>query len=370
MNLEKNNNITTDERIRKISWYKALLTRPESGALLGVIFVMAFFLLVVGDSGMFGAYGSMNFLRLSAELGILAVFGAMLMIGGEFDLSIGSMIGFAGLCLSIPIAYYDWPVWQALLFAFSMAILVGFFNGLIVTKTGLPSFVVTLAMLFILRGLCLALTRAITNKTQVPLVDRLPDNSFLVTMFSGKAFGPVFVWMADRGWIETLPDGSPMAEGIPASILWWIFVTVLTTWILLKTKFGNWIFASGGDKVGARNIGVPVDRVKITLFIGTACAATLFACIQVLSMQSADSLRGMLKEFEVIIACVVGGCLLTGGYGSAIGASLGALIFGTVYLGIYYTNVDTDYFKVFLGIMLLLAVLFNNYIRKIITQIK
>ena len=94
-------------------------------------------------------------------------------------------------------------------------------------------------------------------------------------MFSGKAFGPVFVWLADRGWIETLPDGSPMAEGIPASILWWIFVTALTTWILLKTRFGNWIFASGGDKVGARNIGVPVDRVKITLFIGTACAATL-----------------------------------------------------------------------------------------------
>ena len=120
-------------------------------------------------------------------------------------------------------------------------------------------------------------------------------------------------------------------------------------------------FCIRSDKVGATNVGVPVGRVKISLFIGTACAATLFACIQVLDAGSADTMRGTLKELEAIAAAVVGGCLLTGGYGSAIGAAFGALIFGTVSMGIFYTDVDTDWFKVFLGAMMLIAVVFNNY---------
>ena len=103
--------------------------------------------------------------------------------------------------------------------------------------------------------------------------------------------------------------------------------------------------------------------VKIGLFIFTACAAALFAAIQVLDAGSADMLRGTLKEFEAIIAAVIGGCLLTGGYGSAIGAAFGALIFGTVQMGIFYTGVNTDWFKVFLGVMMLIAVLFNSYIQ-------
>ena len=142
---------------------------------------------------------------------------------------------------------------------------------------------------------------------------------------------------------------------------------LFATWILLKTRFGNWIFASGGDANGARNAGVPVTFVKTLLFIGTACAATAYATIQVIDAGSADTARGLLKEFEAIIASVVGGCLLHGGYGSAIGAGLGAIIFGTVSMGIYYTGVDSDWFKVFLGIMVLIAVLFNNFIRKRVT---
>ena len=131
--------------------------------------------------------------------------------------------------------------------------------------------------------------------------------------------------------------------------------------MLLNTRFGNWIFAVGGDANAARNVGVPVARVKIVLFMLTALAATLFATIQVLGVGSADTLRGTQKEFEAIIAAVIGGCLLTGGYGSAIGAAFGALIFGFVQMGIFYTGIDTDWFKVFLGSMVLIAVLFNNY---------
>ena len=117
----------------------------------------------------------------------------------------------------------------------------------------------------------------------------------------------------------------PVIKGIPVSILWWIGLTLFFTWILMRTRFGNWIFAAGGDANAARNVGVPVARTKITLFMLTALAAALFAAIQVLVTGSADTLRGNLKEFEAIIAVVIGGTLLTGGYGSAIGAMFGAL---------------------------------------------
>ncbi|HWA49929.1 MAG TPA: ABC transporter permease, partial [Dongiaceae bacterium] len=147
------------------------------------------------------------------------------------------------------------------------------------------------------------------------------------------------------------------------SIVWWLVITALAGWVLTQTRFGNWIYASGGDPVVARNVGVPVARVKILLFIGTALAATLLAAIQVMEAGSADTLRGTQKEFEAIIAVVIGGVLLTGGYGTILGAALGALIFGLVQMGIFYTGIDTDWFKVFLGLVILVAVLVNNYAR-------
>ncbi len=225
-------------------------------------------------------------------------------------------------------------------------------------------------MLFILRGATLALTRLITGRTQVPGLRVLIDNDPIAWIFSADAFTGLFAWLGSLGLITLRQDGTPLAIGVPASVLWWIFLTILATWILMKTRYGNWIFASGGDKLGARNVGVPVARVKISLFIGTAVAATIYACVQVLDVGSADTMRGFLKELEAIVAAVVGGCLLTGGYGSAIGAAFGALIFGTVSMGIYYTDVDTDWFKVFLGMMMLIAVIFNNFIRRRVTENK
>src|SRR5262249_8388553 len=150
-------------------------------------------------------------------------------------------------------------------------------------------------------------------------------------------------------------DGAPFVDGVPVAILWWLGLAAVATWILVRTRFGNWIFASGGDANAARNVRVPVARVKISLFIITAVVATILACLQFFSTGSADTLRGTQKEFEAIIAAVIGGNLLSGGYGSAIGAVFGALIFGMVEIGIFYTGVDTDWFKVFLGVMVLLA---------------
>ncbi|HEX6143064.1 MAG TPA: ABC transporter permease [Geminicoccaceae bacterium] len=353
-----------DERIAQQPWFRKAMGRPELGAVAGAILVFLFFAIAAGGTGMFSALGIVNFLEVSAQLGIIAVAACMLMIAGEFDLSIGSMIGAAGVIIAIPAVTWGWPLWLCILLAFAVACLVGYVNGLIVIRTGLPSFIVTLAGLFILRGLTIGFTRLITGRTQVSGLSPAIEADWLAPLFAGEVGYPLFKAMAGAGLIIARPDGEPLVSGIPMSIVWWLVLTAVCAWILLRTRVGNWIFASGGDPVAARNVGVPVTRVKISLFMFTACAATLYACVQVVDQGSADVLRGSLKEFEAIIAAVIGGTLLTGGYGSVIGASFGALIFGTVQMGIFYTGVNTDWFKVFLGVMLLIAVIFNNYIRR------
>ena len=213
-------NKSSDERLRKVSKLKVLLNRPELGALGGSILVFIFFGIIAGDTGMFSAYGTINFLEVSANLGIIAVAAALLMIGGEFDLSVGSMIGFAGICIAIPAIYWGWPLWMSILFAFSMAVLVGYANGILVVRTGLPSFIVTLAMLFILRGATLAITRLITGRTQVPGLRVLVEDDPIAWIFSADAFKFVFTWLGSLGLIELRQDGTPLATGIPASVIW------------------------------------------------------------------------------------------------------------------------------------------------------
>ncbi|MFD1881304.1 ABC transporter permease [Paracoccus pacificus] len=345
-----------------------LMRRPELGALSGTILVFLLFAIFAGNSGLFSALGIANFLQVSAQLGILAVAVALLMIGGEFDLSVGSMIGFASVTIGLGVTHFGLPIWGAVLVAFVLAAIVGTINGVLVVRTGLPSFIVTLASLFILRGLTLAVTRSITGRTQIPYITEGYENSFFVQLFGGKWLSGLFQWMGNMGWIDVKADGTPLVAGLSMAVAWWLLLVAVATWILLRTRFGNWIFAVGGDANAARNVGVPVARVKILLFIGTAMAATLFATIQVLEAGSADTLRGTLKEFQAIIAAVIGGCLLTGGYGSAIGAMFGALIFGTVEMGIFYTGIDSDWFNVFLGVMVLIAVLVNNFVRRKATE--
>ncbi|MGE3831177.1 MAG: ABC transporter permease [Parvibaculaceae bacterium] len=352
-----------DERVRSVSWLARLLSRPELGAAAGTVLVIVFFAIVAGNSGLYSAKGIVNFLEVSAQLGILAAAVSLLMIAGEFDLSIGSMIGFAGIIIAIPVIMWGWPVWASVFLAFAVSLAVGFLNGLIVVRTGLPSFIVTLGSLFMLRGLTLGVTRGITGRTQASGLHEYSKDDWITPFFAGEFFQTPVRWLAEIGMIGKRADGLPAISGIPVSILWWIGLTVLCTWILMRTRFGNWIFASGGDANAARNVGVPVARTKIILFMLTALCACLFATIQVLETGSADTLRGNLKEFEAIIAVVIGGTLLTGGYGSAIGAMLGALIFGLVQMGIFYTGIDTDWFKLFMGAMMVIAVLFNSYVR-------
>jgi simple sugar transport system permease protein len=352
-----------DERLAATGWFTKLVRRPEAGAAGGLLATIIIFALLPGASNLYSLQGSMTFLTLSAELGIIATAAALLIIAGEFDLSVGSMIGFAGVVIGLAVRHLGFPLWGGIGLAFAVAVLVGYLNGLIVVKTRLPSFIVTLASLFILRGLSIGITRAVTGRTQIPyILDDVPD-PWTASLFNGHLFTGFFQWMSDQGWIAARSDGVPFVTGIPASIAWWLAITVIAGYVLTQTRYGNWIFATGGDREIARNVGVPVGRVKISLFICTACAATLLATIQVMEAGSADTTRGLLKEFEAIIAAVIGGVLLTGGYGTVYGVLFGSLIFGLVQMGIFYTGIDTDWFKVFLGLVILAAVLVNTYIR-------
>lgn len=356
-----------DERLKKEGLGTRLLRRPELGAIAGFVLVTLFFL-STADSSMFTLSGILNFMTPAAQLGILAIGAAMLMIGGEFDLSIGSMVAFAGLIFGASVVTLGLPLILAIPLTLAVAAGVGAINGTIVLKTGLPSFIVTLAFLFILRGASLVgLKLASNGSTQLRGVRDAIEADWLAPLFSGDAFGPLFVWLAEIGMVETFSNGTPKVTGIPVEIIWFVVITLVATYVLLRTPYGNWIFASGGDRIAASNSGVPVRKVKIALFMFTACCGALVAIITVLDAGSTDARRGFMKEFEAIIAAVIGGCLLTGGYGSAIGAFFGALIFGMVTIGLTYTNFDQDWFQVFLGGMLLLAVLFNNYIRKRVT---
>ncbi len=356
-----------DERVRRESLFVRLMRRPELGAVGGVVLVTVFFL-VTADPAMFTLSGVMNFLTPAAQLGILAIAASMLMIGGEFDLSIGSMVAFAGLVFGVLTVNVGLPLIFAVPLTLAFAAAIGAMNGAIVLRTRLPSFIVTLALLFILRGLSLVGLKFFSGgSTQLRGVREAVAGDWLAPVFSGDAFGGLFTWLAQKGIIGSFADGTPQVPGIPVEILWFVGLAAVATYVLLRTPAGNWVFATGGDSTAAQNSGVPVRRVKLTLFMLTAMAAALVAIITVIEAGSTDARRGFQKEFEAIIASVIGGCLLTGGYGSAIGTFFGAIIFGMVTIGLTYTRFDQDWFQVFLGGMLLLAVVFNNAIRKRVT---
>ena len=329
-----------DERVRRVGLAGVLLTRPEIGAVIGAILVWIIFAVWAGDNGFLTLAGTASYLQVAAQVGIVGSAVALLMISGEFDLSVGSMVGAAGMVVAIGIGQFGLPVWLAIVIAFAFALGIGFLNGYLVVRTRLPSFIVTLGTLFILRGLTIGTTRATTGRTQVGGLKAAVEADPIATIFTAEI------------------------AGFSVSILWWIGLALVATFVLLRMPFGNWIFGSGGSAIAARNVGVPVSRVKVLLFMATAASAALLAVIQVLSVGSGDVLRGEQKEFEAIITAVIGGTLLTGGYGSAIGTVFGALTLGMTKTGLQFAGIGGDWYLAFLGVLLLLAVVVNNYIRQ------
>ncbi|MSX42505.1 MAG: ABC transporter permease, partial [Actinobacteria bacterium] len=281
---------------------------------------------------------------IAAPIGIVAVFVALLMIGGEFDLSTGVMVGTTGLLTGVLVTELGLDLWTSIFLVLLFAAGVGLLNGWLVVTTGLPSFIVTLATFFVLRGANLAVTKQFTGTVRVSLTEETANYDQAAALLASK--------------IEFA------GASFQISILWWIFFTILATWILTRTKFGNWIFASGGDANAARNAGVPVIRTKIILFVMTSMAAAFVGIMFVLRLKGMQAGQGVGVEFFYIIAAAVGGTLLTGGMGSAIGASLGAVIMGMAYIGIPYALWDSDWTFTFLGLILFTAVLINTFVGK------
>ncbi len=314
-----------------------LIRRPEAGALIGTLGVFAFFA-VFGGADFMSAGGAASWLNVAAELGIIAIPVGLLMIAGELDLSVGSVLAASSMTLAIVSGHWGAPMIVGILLALAVGVATGLVNGVLVTRTNVPSFVVTLATLSAVAGLTLGLSRVITGTTSVSL---RPDPT------SKAIFG-------------TLIDGQ-----FEVAIFWWIGVAVCVAWMLQESRYGNWIFAVGGDKESARATGIPTDKIKIALYVGSGFGASLVGVIQTILYNGAQVANGQSFVFNSIIAVVIGGVLLTGGYGSVIGVVLGTLTFAIVNQGIYYTGWNSDWAALILGILLLVAVLMNNTFRRL-----
>lgn len=332
-----------DERVVRVSVLTRILQRPDIGALFGAVAVFVLFSITASDVNWAtdGAIWS-SWLNTAAYVGIVAAPVALLMIGGEFDLSAGVMIGSSGLLLGILTTEADWNIWPAIGAVLVFGLTVGFLNGYTVVRTGLPSFIVTLGTFFVLRGLNAGVTIKLTGGVSIGNIDAAPGFESARKVFASLV------------WEE---------YGLSVSVLWWFGVTAVGAWLLARTRFGNWIFGAGGDAVAARNVGVPVARTKIALFMMTSLIASLWGVMTAISLRGMQSNEGVGREFEFIIAAVVGGCLLTGGYGSVIGTAFGAAIIGMAQIGIISSNWDSNYVYLFEGVILVLAVMLNTAIR-------
>jgi simple sugar transport system permease protein len=335
--------LKADERVASVGPVARVLARPDIGAFIGAIAVFALFSYYArgidwaGDIGNYAVWSDQ-----AAQYGIVAVPVALLMIGGEFDLSAGVMVGSSGLLLAYLVTDGDMNIWPAMAIVLLFGLAVGFLNGYTVVRTKLPSFIVTLATFFVLQGVNAAGTLQLTGQTAIGDVDL------------AGGYESAQRWLASTFW-------SPY--DFKVKVLWWLGLTVVGAWILARTRFGNWIFSAGGDPVAARNIGVPVARTKIALFMMTSVTAALLGIIEALELRSMQAKEGIGLEFIFIICAVVGGCLLTGGYGSVVGAAFGAAMLGMVSIGIIGAQWDSNWTFTFQGVILFLAVMLNALIR-------
>lgn len=313
-----------------------LLRRPEAGAFLGLVGVLVFFV-AFGSTRFLETAGAASWLNVAANLGIVALPIGLLMIAGDLDISIGAMIPAGSMTVAVLSGYYGLPIWVGILGSVSLGLIVGLINGYLVVRTAVPSLIVTLGTLFAVQGLTLGVSVLVTGTTSVALT-AAPWAKFMFGHFIGGSFQVI--------------------------TLWWIGVTALFIFFVHYSPYGNWIFAMGGDRVSARNAGIPTRRLTIVLFVLSATSAAFVGMCQAILFNSAQVSGGMTFIFNSIISVVVGGVLLTGGFGSVIGIFFGTLTFAIVNQGIYFTSFDRNWSSLIIGVMLLLAVLMNNTFRQ------
>jgi simple sugar transport system permease protein len=319
-----------------------LLRRPEAGALLGLLAVLIFFG-IFGGLSFLKIAGMSSWLNVAASLGIIAIPVGLLMIAGELDISVGAMVPAGAMLTAVIGGHFGLPIWWGILATLAFGIVVGLVNGFMVVRTGVPSLIITLGSLFAVQGILLGLTVLVTKSTNVALKTEGLAKSMFGDFIS---FGGIF------------PPGQ-----LQVVVVWWLLFTICFIYFVHYSKYGNWIFAMGGDKVSARNAGIPTNRMTILLFVLSAVSAAFVGMCQAMLFNSAQVGGGQSFIFNAIIAVVVGGVLLTGGFGSIIGIFFGTITFAIVNQGIYYTNFDRNWSSLIIGVLLLAAVLMNNTFR-------
>ncbi len=321
-----------------------LLRRPEAGAFLGLIAVLIFFVIFGGIDFLDIKGGLSSWLNVAASLGIIAIPVGLLMIAGELDISVGAMVPAGAMLTAVIGGHYGLPVWWGIAATLAFGLIVGLVNGLIVVRTAVPSLIITLGSLFAVQGILLGMTVLVTKSTNVAIK----------TEGAAKSMFGDFVQLGGL-----FPPGQ-----LQVVVLWWILFAACYVFFIHYSRFGNWIFAMGGDKTSARNAGIPTDRMTILLFVLSAVSAAFVGMCQAILFNSAQVGGGQSFIFNSIIAVVVGGVLLTGGFGSVIGIFFGTITFAIVNQGIYYTNFDRNWSSLIIGVLLLAAVLMNNTFRQ------
>jgi simple sugar transport system permease protein len=328
------------------SLWRRVLKRPEAGALGGAILVLIFFSIMAPPFRQTSAF--MTVLYQSATIGIPAVPVALLMIGGEFDLSAGVAVTASSLVASMFATEVAGNAWAGVAFALMFAIGIGALNGYLLLRTRLPSFLVTLSTFLMLQGLNIAITKLVTGNVATRDIASMPGFSSAHAVFA-----------------SSIRIGS---VNVSIAIFYWLALVGIATWILLRTRAGNWIFAVGGEGESARAVGVPTRKVTVGLFMAVGFGAWFLGMHMLFAYDTVQSGAGVGNELLYIAASVVGGCLLTGGYGSAIGSALGAFTFGMTTEGVIYANWDADWFMFFVGAMLLIATVVNFWIRSRVSR--
>ncbi|MBV1701970.1 MAG: ABC transporter permease [Hyphomicrobiales bacterium] len=304
---------------------------------MGMVVVYIFFA-ALGGTTFLGAPGFSSFLNMAGEIGIIALPVGLLMIAGELDISVGSVIPASSMTVAIISGHYGLPNAVGIIGGLSVGVLVGYINGLLVTRTAIPSLIITIGTMFGVMGLTLGLSILIAGSTGVFIV---PD-----------------------AWAKSLL-GSAIGGMFQVTIFWWVGFVAIMFYLLHISPYGNWIYALGGDRESARKAGIPTQTLTTQLYILSGFAAAFVGVAQVVTFNSAQVAAGQSFVFNSIMCVVIGGVLLTGGSGSVIGIVIGTLTFAIVNQGIFFSSLDPNIGSVIIGALLLAAVLSNDSFRQI-----
>lgn len=324
---ESKKNIGVETRGQFLS-FSQVRRWPEFGVILAFLVLLTIF--SIFSSNFLTLRNITGILTIVSELGIVAIGVAFLMISGEFDLSVSSVYAFSGFIFVTLANKYNSPL--AFIITLVIAAFIGFCNGIITLRARIPSFIATLGMMLLLRGSLLAVTggESVSYKS-----DAIMPTIF--TRFIGYGFRP--------------------------SHIWFIALTVIFSIILTNTRYGNWVFATGGNKEVARAMGVNINKVKVTNFMLSALMASLSGCIVISRFSLANASFGTGMELEAIASAVIGGTFLTGGYGTIIGVFFGALLMGMMRTGLVMIGAPAYWYQTFVGAILIIAATINLKLR-------